>query len=147
MVVTGIRWQESVKRSKRRMVEVCARHKTKTYLHPIIDWGTDDVWQYIRQEKLPYCKLYDEGWKRIGCIGCPMGGPNQQRRDFERWPKYEAAYLRAFSAAAAANRITKGNEYGSGEDRHMRWVDGQAMMDWWLRKDSGETPLDGGMFD
>lgn len=145
MVLTGIRWQESVRRSKRGMVESCNRDKHKRYLHPIIDWLTEDVWEYIRSLKLKYPSLYDEGRKRIGCIGCPMSGPEGMKRDFIRWPKYYAAYERA--AAAAANRMKLGNEYGINGERHLRWDSGKAMMDWWLRKDSGEQPTDGGLFD
>jgi phosphoadenosine phosphosulfate reductase len=37
MVLTGIRWAESYKRSKRAMVETCMRGKMKRFLHPLID--------------------------------------------------------------------------------------------------------------
>lgn len=73
-VITGVRWAESTKRSKRRMVEVCNKNASKIHLHPIIDWSEYDVWTYIRSNNLPYCSLYDKGYKRLGCIGCPLGG-------------------------------------------------------------------------
>lgn len=95
-VITGVRKQESVKRSKRRVVEICNMNSTKTYLHPIIDWTEDDVWEYIHMRKLPYCKLYDQGYHRIGCIMCPMAGAKQMRREAEKFPKYAKAYLHAF---------------------------------------------------
>jgi phosphoadenosine phosphosulfate reductase len=97
MVATGIRWQESNKRAKRRMVESCNKSAGKTYLHPVIDWTTDDVWQFIREYDIPYCSLYDEGFKRLGCIMCPMQGTKGMLRDAERWPKYAAAYKRALN--------------------------------------------------
>ena len=59
--------------AERRTVELCYR-TNKTIINPIIDWSDDDVWQFIREYNIPYCKLYDEGWKRIGCIGCPLAG-------------------------------------------------------------------------
>ena len=74
LVLTGIRHQESYKRSKRKMVEVCYKNPSKKYLHPIIDWSDKDVWEFIKQQELKYCCLYDEGYKRIGCVMCPMQG-------------------------------------------------------------------------
>jgi phosphoadenosine phosphosulfate reductase len=140
MVVTGIRWEESGKRSRRRMVESCLKGGNRVYLHPIIEWSEKDVWQYIRENGLPYPSLYDEGFKRIGCIGCPMAGTGRAA-EFKRWPKFEAMYRRAFAAAAAANRIKLGNKYGVDGDKRVRWSDGDAMFDWWMtehRADEGE---------
>ena len=79
----------------RRLVEQCyKRHKTT--INPIIDWTERDVWEFIRAHKIPYCELYDEGYHRLGCIGCPMAGVHRREQDFVRWPKYKDAYLRAF---------------------------------------------------
>lgn len=71
-VVTGIRAQESAKRSKRGCYEKDFKDKTKIFLNIILRWSEVDVWEYIKQYELPYCELYDRGWKRIGCLGCPM---------------------------------------------------------------------------
>ncbi len=92
LTVTGIRWAESNKRAKRRMTEVCQNDTTKIYLHPIIDWSTQDVWQFIKEYKIPYCSLYDEGFHRLGCIMCPMQRTKGMLRDAQRWPKYAKAY-------------------------------------------------------
>ena len=62
---------------------------------PILYWTDEDIWAFIHGESIPYCKLYDEGFKRLGCIGCPMAGANGRRREFDRWPKYEQAWRRA----------------------------------------------------
>lgn len=80
----------------RMMVEQCyKRHKTN--VNPIIDWEDSDVWDFIHSENIPYCELYDEGWHRLGCIGCPMATTRTREKNFLRWPKYKDAYLRAFS--------------------------------------------------
>ncbi len=82
LVVTGVRWQESVKRKARRMVELCYKDNGKSFLHPIIDWTEEDVWEFIRFYELSYCSLYDEhnnpnecvkpisAKKRMDCVGC-----------------------------------------------------------------------------
>lgn len=79
----------------RRMVEQCYRRR-KTNINPIIDWTDAEVWEFIKAERIPYCGLYDEGFHRLGCIGCPMGKQKGREKDFQRWPKYKDAYLRAF---------------------------------------------------
>jgi len=134
IIVTGIRWAESNKRRKRQVIENCQRSKSKMFLNPIIDWQDEDVWEYIRTNKLPYCSLYDEGFKRIGCIGCPMAGKNRIK-EFERWPKFEKLYKRAFAAAAAANRAALGIEFG-GKNRkaRLRWKNGEDRFRWWMEE-------------
>lgn len=80
----------------RQVLDACVtRHKT--CLNPIIDWTDSDVWSFIRSEGIPYCELYDEGWHRLGCIGCPMARRHGREREFARWPKYKDAYIRAFN--------------------------------------------------
>lgn len=81
----------------RRMVEQCYRTQ-KTLVNPIIDWDDDDdVWEFLNDVvKVPHCCLYDEGFARIECIGCPLAGQKQQREQFKRYPKYREIYVRAF---------------------------------------------------
>ena len=79
----------------RRMVERCYR-TTKTMVNPIIDWEESDVWEFLNSNNIQHCCLYDEGYTRIGCIGCPLGGSEKMKRDFERWPKYKNLYIKAF---------------------------------------------------
>lgn len=101
-VLTGIRWAESSRRASRRMVEVCRTDGTKTFVHPIIDWTcskttrhTGDIWEYIKINSLPYCSLYDEGFKRLGCILCPMSSAKQAQLELTRFPKIADAWKRA----------------------------------------------------
>lgn len=134
-VVTGIRWAESSRRSQRRMTEVCFRNSRKRYLHPIIEWSDADVWQYIRENKLPYCRLYDEGFTRIGCVGCPMAGQNRLK-EFARWPNFEKAYRRAFEKAVIALKTSeRGQHRVEYSGKNLRWTDGNAMWNWWMNDD------------
>jgi phosphoadenosine phosphosulfate reductase len=122
VVVTGIRWGESSRRSKRRLTESCFKDKSRTFVNPIIDWADEDVWQYIRERGLRYCELYDQGFDRIGCVMCPLQSQRGMNRDVERWPKFAAMYRRACDAAYAKS-MADGHEYGhftSGEDIY-RW--------------------------
>ena len=123
VVMLGIRWEESTKRSKRRMVEQCFRDKHKTFVNPIIDWTEQDVWNYLNGREISHCVLYDLGWKRIGCIGCPMGNEKQMKYHFERYPKYKQNYIRAFE-----NMLKTRKEKGLTCD----WETGEDVMEWWI---------------
>ena len=122
VVVTGIRWQESNARRKRQMSEACYK-VTKMYLHPIIDWTGDDVWSYHAARQLPHCQLYDEGFKRIGCVMCPMAGGKRQQADAERWPRLAHMYQSA-ADRAYQRRSARGDT--------MVWKSGAEMYDWWI---------------
>ena len=133
-VVTGIRWAESSRRSNRRIVEAFFRDSRKFYINPIIDWSDEDVWEYIKTRGIAYCSLYDEGFKRLGCIGCPMAGDNRIK-EFARWPNFERKYRKAFAAAvAAANIAALGTEYGgTNRKAKLTWKDGDEMFSWWMQ--------------
>ena len=47
VVLTGVRWAESARRARRRMVEICRKDKSKTLFHPMLDWGDDDIWAHL----------------------------------------------------------------------------------------------------
>lgn len=133
IVVTGVRWAESVRRTSRRSIESCYRDTTKLYLNPIIAWTDEDVWAYIRKRGLPYCSLYDEGWTRIGCILCPMkSNPTEVRRELERWPRTARLWERAIKAtwrpATEAHGFTSPESY---------WQ-------WWLWDRRGAAPASAG---
>lgn len=82
-------------RENARIVEMCYKNHT-TLINPIIDWTTDEVWEFLNEYEIPYCCLYDEGFRRLGCIGCPMGSKEQRLKEFERWPRYYNLYMIAF---------------------------------------------------
>lgn len=158
VTMTGVRWAESVNRSKnqglvnvfgtkstrlilnddndesRRAVEQCYRTR-KTLVNPIIDWTDADVWEFIHTHEIPYCRLYDEGFTRLGCIGCPMN--TNAAAELDRWSTYRRAYTRAFEKMIAARRAdgkTDGN-----------WYSGDAVMRWWLDNSKKEKIIDGQM--
>lgn len=120
IVVTGVRWGESAQRSKRRMIETCFKLKSRQYLNVIIDWSTTDVWEYIRRRKIKYCSLYDEGFKRLGCVLCPM--TRDIARQMERWPKICKAWEKAIKATYNPDK-TKNHTFNSSQEYWEWWLD------------------------
>lgn len=95
----------------------------KTSFQPLLEWTSNDVWQFIDEQGIEYNPLYDEGWKRIGCVGCPMAGKKTRVKEFARWPKYEAAYKRAFWKMLEV-RQRCGLE--------TQWNDPDEVFQWWM---------------
>ena len=113
----------------RRIVEMCYR-TSMVLVNPIIEWTEKDVWEFLNYYGCESNPLYQCGWKRIGCIGCPLGGSNSQKREFQQYPKYKAAYIKAF------DRMLKKRTEDGIENKPM-WRTGEDVMKWWL----GENPL------
>lgn len=121
-VLLGVRRDESHRRASRGMVEASHRGRGH-FVHPIIDWSTEQVWGYIRGRSLAYPSLYDEGWDRLGCVGCPQARQGRWRH-FARWPGYERAWRRAF-ARMLEHRRERGLDSPG-------WPDADAVFDWWM---------------
>lgn len=116
----------------RRMVEQCYRTK-KTVLNPIVDWDEEDVWEFLNEvAKVPHCSLYDEGYKRLGCIGCPMSGSKIMQKEFERYPKYKNLYLLAFEKMIKNHHFRKINELEERERERELREDAERWFDWWI---------------
>lgn len=123
--VLGVRWDESARRAKRQMVESCYRRKSRgtMFISPIIDWTTHDVWDYIHERGLSYCRLYDEGWDRVGCVLCPM--VRDVERHMARWPRLCSAWERAIKRTFKPD-ATKRTTFKSAEEYWRWWLDRDA---------------------
>lgn len=124
--ITGIRSEESPRRAKRPQLEP-ARDGKSFFVHVIKDWSEHDVWQYIHENNLPYCKLYDEGFKRIGCVLCPFENYEKVQIDLERFPAICDYYRRACRKAFEVHKDTFTKDWKSGDD----------MFNWWINERRG----------
>nr|DAG39547.1 MAG TPA: phosphoadenosine-phosphosulfate reductase [Bacteriophage sp.] len=145
MITTGVRWAESVKRKNRGIYETLSKskdsriilgndnddrrqlfercmQKRKSVCNPIIDWSDTDVWDYIESKKIPTNPLYGCGFKRVGCIGCPIAG-KRRYAEFARYPKYQKLYINAFDRMLRERR-----QRGLPTD----WMTGRDVFHWWM---------------
>lgn len=110
----------------RRVVEHCYR-TTSTMVNPIIDWTDEDVWDFLKYYGCEGNPLYKCGWKRIGCIGCPLAGKHRYT-EFARYPKYKENYIRAFDRMLKARKEAE-------KKTDERWSNGESVFKWWLGED------------
>lgn len=137
VTLTGVRKSESARRSHRQEVYLmtrrrhpeftqgtldqftrhqestveCLRGKDKLTVNPILEWTEDDVWQFIHAYNLPINPLYQSGYKRVGCLFCPMSNIKNIRIDVERYPKYYQAMLRLIHRIRQACLDERGSDY------------------------------------
>lgn len=152
-IATGVRWEESARRKKirgilesktpkienkiiltndnddrRRITESCAKLGSHVS-NPIVDWSYRDVWNLLQEQQVSCNPLYCE-FHRVGCVGCPVASKRRKERDFLRWPKYKAMYIRAFDRMLAVRKL-HGKCYKG-------WDDGATAHDifnWWMEYD------------
>ncbi|HEX7643826.1 MAG TPA: phosphoadenylyl-sulfate reductase [Burkholderiaceae bacterium] len=67
--ITGQRREQSATRSELKIEEFDAGHGLAKF-NPLADWTENDVWNYIRGNKVPYNVLHDKGYPSIGCEPC-----------------------------------------------------------------------------
>lgn len=145
-VLTGVRAEESAKRSKYPEVKVyttreadrtqthtldsieanehrCIRGKDKLMIYPILKWTEAEVWEFIKQRELPRNPCYEHGG-RVGCMFCPFSSRKQILYYAERYPKFKEhliVSLKKFMAREHNNEACY-------------WEDAEEYFDWWTSK-------------
>lgn len=77
----------------------CIHGKESLLISPIIHWTERDVWEFLNQVvQVAHCELYDEGWRRLGCICCPMSSAKHRRMEELRWPHVKRNWIKAIKA-------------------------------------------------
>ena len=82
--ISGLRREQSLSRSKTDFVNKDERFKS-VKVCPLIHWSWDDVWDYIKENNLPYNELHDNGYPSIGCIPCTTQVIDSQDSRAGRW--------------------------------------------------------------
>lgn len=107
--------------ASRRMTELCMQ-KNKMVVNPIIDWIDTDIWEFICQEHVRTNPLYQCGYDRVGCIGCPMAG-KKRWKEFADFPAFKFNYIKAFDRMLQ-ERKRKGLT--------SKWKTGEEVFLWWM---------------
>ncbi len=130
-LIMGIRAEESSRRAKNWGPFTIHSNGRSSVVSPILRWVTEHVWQFIRQHDLPYCCLYDEGFDRLGCIGCPMARKANREKEFARWPGYERKWKELFRKTweTLTGKTQRNGQQWFGDRYFACW---EEMWRWWL---------------
>lgn len=91
--ITGLRRQQSDTRSSIDIIEsylfdpVSGREVIK--LNPMANWTRDAVWDYLKQHKIPYNPLQDQGYRSIGCVPCTNKAGSDENERAGRWMGFQ----------------------------------------------------------
>jgi phosphoadenosine phosphosulfate reductase len=87
--VTGLRRQQSATRHGIGLIELYALNGRGgpdiVKLNPMAKWPREAVWRYIRQHKIPYNPLHDQGYTSIGCMTCTRKTARGENERAGRW--------------------------------------------------------------
>jgi phosphoadenosine phosphosulfate reductase len=67
--ITGLRREQSVTRTDLKIVEWDGGNGL-IKINPLLEWTEEQVWDYIKNNSIPYNKLHDQGFPSIGCQPC-----------------------------------------------------------------------------
>lgn len=153
VVLTGVRKKESVRRRSREEIEVISRNENRNFrgtkkefyrhqrlaemqavdcvfgkdrivMNPIVYWSEADVWYFLNEiVRVEHCSLYDAGWKRIGCLFCPMSSKAEIAREIVEFPRYHALILRTIKRLREVGFLSRYPELTS-----------EQIFDWWQSK-------------
>lgn len=147
VTLIGVRKEESARRAKKEEVSVsskgkrneqtfdqwseheeqmvaCVGGKDKILVSPIIYWTEKDVWEFLNANNIPHCKLYDEGYRRIGCICCPMSNYKSKLRDIERFPHVKRKWLETIQHLIDNGYMNR--NFSDAETGFRWWISGKS---------------------
>ena len=75
------------------------------------------------------------GYKRVGCILCPLAKRSEKQRDMITFPSYRKRYIKAFEKMLEV-RKQKGKDNTTGA-----WKDGEAVFRWWIEDKNVEGQM------
>ena len=147
VVLTGVRAEESKRRSSYAAIEIysrrkehvgkarertfeqleqqefqCIKGKDKLMVRPILNWTETEIWEYIQRYNLPVNPCYAQVG-RVGCMFCPFSNREKMEVYERQYPGFKRRLLQ--SLAVYWNR-TKQHELFTPEEYY----------DWWKSKQS-----------
>lgn len=83
--ITGIRREQAATRANLEISAFDADHNMQK-INPLLEWSNAEVWEYLKQNNVPYNKLHDKFYPSIGCAPCTRAvTPGEDLRSGRWW--------------------------------------------------------------
>jgi phosphoadenosine phosphosulfate reductase len=91
--ITGLRREQSDSRANVGIIEIYTADENSkreiVKLNPMAMWSRDAVWNYLREHKIPYNPLHDQGYRSIGCTVCTRKTAAGEQERAGRWTGFK----------------------------------------------------------
>lgn len=96
--ICGLRREQSVTRTDLQLVEWDTNNNLLK-INPLIAWSEEELWEFIKENNVPYNALHDKNYPSIGCQPCTMsvkpGGDVRAGRWWWENPEHKECGLHA----------------------------------------------------
>jgi phosphoadenosine phosphosulfate reductase len=83
--ITGIRREQAATRINLEISTFDADHNMQK-INPLLEWSNAEIWEYLKQNNVPYNKLHDKFYPSIGCAPCTRAvTPGEDLRSGRWW--------------------------------------------------------------
>lgn len=90
--IIGVMASESEQRQHEWIKNGCNSFELKRpTCKPLSFWTDEDIWEYIKINNIPYCKIYDQGYHQTGCMYCMYGLQFDKENRFEKMKRTHPA--------------------------------------------------------
>jgi phosphoadenosine phosphosulfate reductase len=84
--VTGLRREQSITRADLAPIEIDAANGGILKINPLLNWTSDQLFEYAKAHNLPANRLYKQGYRSIGCAPCTRSvQPGEDERAGRWW--------------------------------------------------------------
>lgn len=122
----------------------CITGKDSLLISPIIYWDENDVWEFLNKVvKVSHCELYDNGWKRLGCICCPMSSYKQKIKEVTLYPHVKENWIKAIMKIRKEREFQEGTVWWNMPEQDIKSKHGEgayikdANPERWIKPDRG----------
>lgn len=99
-------------------------------VNPIYYWSDRNVWEYAIKEQISMNPLYEMGYDRVGCVGCPLVSYKWTQKQFNDFPTYKQAYINAFDRMLKLRKASGKDDLKGGWHN---WTCGKDVFEWWIQ--------------
>lgn len=96
----------------------------------IYEWTDSDIWDFINDRKMEVNPLYAMGYRRVGCVMCPLAPKRNRLKMCEDFPQYKANFITCF------DRMIR----EKGFRRNGKWRSGEQCFEWWIETGGIDIP-------
>ena len=83
--ISGIRSEQNQNRLSSKRIELEHRYKLIIKYNPLLEWTYKQIFDYIKENNVPYNKLHDLGYPSIGCLPCTRSVQQGDKNRSGRW--------------------------------------------------------------